>query len=137
MTAAESLIIETTLKNTKELKKHITDVGKLLGTVENSLGGLQQMGKGSNLPDSQQLLGIMSLINESQSSIQRMVGQLLYALTTEALRDGLAASLTSQKEPSVKLLPWVPDTSKFVLVNKEEDNAVFRQEGAETKGSPA
>lgn len=106
----EKIIVENTLKNIKELKRNIADVAKLLTTVESSLGGVLLMGKGSTPLDSQQLLGIMGLANESQSSIKRMEGQLLYALMTEALQAGQAALSTSQKEPSGSLLTLVKES---------------------------
>ena len=105
----ENIIVENTLKNIKELKRNMADVAKLLTTVESSLGGVLLMAKGSSPLDSQQLLGIMGLANESQSSIKRMEGQLLYALMTEALQAGQAALSTSQKEPLGNLLTLVKE----------------------------
>lgn len=106
----EKVIIENTRKNIGELVSNIEGVVQLLTTVANSLDGVRLMGKGLDRPDSQQLLGIMGLVSESQSSIKRMEGQLLYALTTEALLAGQAALSTSQKEPSDNLVKLVKDS---------------------------
>ena len=92
------LITNKTIDNIAKLKESVQTVESLLSTIENSLVARQQTEKGIDPTITQPLLGLLGLVNESSSSIREMEGRLLYALTTEVLRDALKDLSTSRKE---------------------------------------
>jgi len=108
------ILINKTKEEVLDLVEDLESAAKLLGTVRDTVEGRQLLARDLTQENLQQLLGIIGLVHECRSQIQRTEGQLLYALTTEVLQDGLKGLSISQKEASGKLLSLVKESPESV-----------------------